>query len=204
MTWPPVVCLRADVVCGACREAGDFDAAGHMARCGWPEGRRARAAMQSASMPLSTGPPVAGRWADVGGGHGLRDERAVLVFLGGWPWPLSRCWSGPAGRTRPVHADRFGRRGGGGGPALAPCPRLGWSGWSDGTGSRGPGGEDGGLALTPCSLVGGPAGPTGTVHADRYGRRGGGGGGRVREALAAPFYRRIAVGGSFRGRSLRR
>ena len=75
---------------------------------------------------------------------------------------------------------------------------MGRSGRSDGTGSRGPGKEDGGLALTPCALVGGPAGPTGPVHADRCGRRG------VMEALAAPFYRRMAVASSFRGRSLRR
>ena len=75
---------------------------------------------------------------------------------------------------------------------------MGRSGRSDGTGSRGPGGEDGGLALTPCPLVGGLAGSTGLVHADRCGRRG------VMGALAAPFYRRMAVAGSFCGRSLRR
>ena len=38
MTWPPVVGLRADVVGGVGREADDFDAAGDVARCGWPEG----------------------------------------------------------------------------------------------------------------------------------------------------------------------
>ena len=65
--------------------------------------RQARAARQSATMPLSTGLLVACRRADAGGGRGLRDERAVRAFFcWGWPWPLSRCWSGPAGPTGPV------------------------------------------------------------------------------------------------------
>ena len=130
--------------------------------------RQARAAKQS--MPLSAGPPVACWWADAGGGRELRDERAVRAFLQGWPWPVSRCLGGPAGRTGPVHADRFGRRGG---LALAPCPLMGRSGRLEGTGSCGPGGEDRGLARTTYALVGGPAGPTGSVHTERYARRGG-------------------------------
>ena len=43
--------------------------------------RRARAGKRS--MPLSTGLPVACRWADAGGGRGVRDEQAVQAFFGG-------------------------------------------------------------------------------------------------------------------------
>ena len=72
VTWPPVVGLRADAVGGVGREVTWLTAVGQKA-----ERRRARVARQSASMPLSMGLPMACRWADVGGGRKLRDERAV-------------------------------------------------------------------------------------------------------------------------------
>ena len=96
--------------------------------------RRARAARQLASMPLSTGLLVACRWVDAGGGRGLRDERAVRAFFWGLAlaslqllersgrsdWTCSRGpvrkTGGPClgtlpadGAVRPVGRDRFTR-----------------------------------------------------------------------------------------------
>ena len=72
------------------------------------------------------------------------------------------------------------------------------SGQSDETGSRGPVREMGGGG--PDTL---PAdGAVRLVRRDWFTRTAAGDG--VREALAAPFYRKIAMAGSFRGRSLGR
>ena len=134
---------------------------------------------------------LVGRWADAVGGDGLRDERAVrglaltslllLEWSGRSDWtgsrgPVRETREGPGrgtlptdGAVRPVGRDRFTRTGAG---------------------------DRARLVLTPCPLVGGPAGRIGPVHADRCGRRGRG----VREALAAPFYRRIAAAAVLVGR----
>ena len=168
------------------REAGVFDAAvTWLAAVGEKaERRRARAARRSASMPLATGPAVVGRWAVAAAGAGYETSRPFGPFGGGLGPDLSPA----AGAVRPVVLNRFTRTGagdGGRGPSPGTLPvdgavrpvgqdRFTWTGAGDG---------EGGLALTPCPPVGGPAGPTRPVHADRCRRQGGGQGSPSRSLL---------------------